>query len=102
MGDWTAVVLIGLATMRLVEFLKEIVPWALQPWTKSFLAMVLGLMGAWLLGARLDWSSPSHLVVLGLGSAGLAALVHELQAVLSLLGDTFKVTVITRAAARRR
>ena len=99
MNDWLALILVGLGTMRVIETLKELIPWPLQPWTKGALAMGRGMGGVALLGNDLGGG---RLVVFGLGSAGLASLTHELRSMLALLGDTFKVQVIQRAAARRR
>lgn len=102
MNDWLALILIGLGTMRMVETLKEIFPWPLQPWWKGMLPILLALTGTWLLADGQGWDSPSEWIVFGLGSAGLASVAHELRSTLSLLGDTYKVQVIQRAAARRR
>lgn len=92
-------VLAGLGTMKLVEIVKEMVPWPLQPWTKSALSILLGLTGAWLLAGKQD---ASRLVGLGLGSAGLASMAHEVRGTLSVTGDWFKQQVILRAGTRRR
>jgi hypothetical protein len=99
MNDWLALFLVALATARLIETLKELIPWPLQPWTKGALAMALGLTGAWLLDV--GGTTGQH-VGFGLGSAGLASLLHEVRSTLALVGDTMKVSVIQRAAARRR
>ena len=99
MNDWLILFLVALGTMRVIETLKELVPWTFQPWTKGALAMTLGLTGAFWLGA--GQGAAQH-VVFGLGSGGLASLVHEVRSSLSLWGDTCKVQVISKAASRRR
>lgn len=102
MNDWLALLLISLAAMRVIETLKELIPWPLQPWTKGVLAMLLGLTGTWLLADGQDWERLSEWIVFGLGAGGLASILHEVRSVLMLLGDTFKVEVIAKASGRRR
>jgi len=95
MNDWLVLVLVALGTARVIETLKELIPWTLQPWTKGALAMALG-MGAC---ALLETEQP---VVFGLGAAGLASLLHEVRSTLQARGDTYRIEVISRATGRRR
>lgn len=102
MNDWLGLLLIALGATRVIETLKELIPWTLQPWTKGVLAMGLGLIGTWLLADGQGWDSPSEWIVIGLGAGGLASILHEMRSVLMLLGDTYKVEVIQKASGRRR
>jgi hypothetical protein len=94
---WLVLLAASLGTMKVVDFLKEIMPWPLQPWTKSFLSVLVagGLMVSFAHGI-------SQIVLLTLGAAGLAALAHELTDFLWLGTDFLKQQVILRGTTRRR
>lgn len=92
---WTALA-VGLGTARLVETIKETLPFVPAPSHKSaFASVVAGAAGAILSSG--DWRERT---LAALAACGSAMLVHELQAVLSLTGDKAKVTVIQGSSFR--
>ena len=95
--NWSVVILAALATMRLTEFLKEVIPWPLQPWTKSGISLVIaGALCALHSSGGSDWTLAS------LGAAGLAAVLHDVRSVLSMKSDDLKQTIMVRYANKRR
>ena len=94
MTAWKAI-LVGLGVMRLLETIKEIVPWPMQPFFKSILATVIGAaLSVWLSDDLKDR------VLITLGAAGTSALSHEVRDYLSVSGDRAKLDVMIRSARR--
>lgn len=90
------VVFAGLATMRIVQLVKEVIPFPLQPWTKSILSVLVPLaLCVWLN----DGYARTALIVLG--AAGVSSLCHEVRDFLSSYGDQAKLGVIMRGSQRR-
>lgn len=92
--------LVALAAFVSVEFAKavlDVFDQALHGWVK--LACVLVVAGG---AAALLEGDVADAVVLGLGGAGLAAVVHKAHRLLSVLGDAQVVGVMTRTTASRR
>jgi hypothetical protein len=89
--------LVALGAMKLTELAKEALPWTLQGWAKSVLSLAVAAALAPL--AVDGWGD---VVLVAVGGAGLAALLHELRSALSLAGDYFKQVVILRSSGRRR
>lgn len=79
--------------MKGTELAKELIPFSVAAWTKSLasglLCLVLGLL-----------TGQEALVIVG--AWGLSSLVHELQAVLAVISDHFKMQILLRGASRRR
>jgi hypothetical protein len=96
-NPWLVAFLTGLGAMKTTQMLKEATPWPLQPWTKSFVSMVLAIGGCALAGIR-----GADLLWFGIGTAGWSALAHEVRDVLSVAGDNLKVNVLTRTAGTGR
>lgn len=99
MNNWLAALLVGLGTMQTVELIKTFVPWPLQAWVKMAVTSLVALGGGILLN---DGWGAEQTVVFGLGSAGLACLLHEVVSLLSLASDNYKQQVILRYGNRRR
>jgi|SRR5882724_5715379 len=97
MNLWLVLIAAGLGAMKVTELLKEAVPWPLQPWTKSALSILLAFGGCAASGV-----TGERLATLSLGSAGLAALAHEVAGVLGMASDWFKQQIILRSTTRRR
>lgn len=97
MNPWLVLVAAGLGAMKTTELIKEMVPWPLQPWTKSALSILLAFGGCAIAGV-----TGERLAMLSLGSAGLAAVAHEVAGVLGMTSDWFKQQIILRAGTRRR
>ena len=92
---WLAIV--ALATVKLIETAKEIVPWPIRPWPKTVASIVIPIaLSAWLC------DDVRSTILQGLGAAGLALVLHEVRATVSYIGDRAKVDVITQARARSR
>jgi hypothetical protein len=96
MNWWAVLVLAALGAMKLTDFVKEIIPWPLQPWTRTLVSLVWATVLCALL------SSGKPLVLLITGSAGLASLLHEIVSVLSMKSDDLKQTIMVRAVTARR
>lgn len=87
-------VAIGIGTMKLVELIKEVVPWSLQPWTKSVSTIVIAGTAV---GIRRGRKAPvMGSVITTLAAAGVAALAHQTQRYLLMKGDEAKVAVMVR------
>lgn len=97
MNWWMVLMLVGLGAMKLTDFLKEIIPWPLQPWTRSLVCLVM----ASALSA-LHSAAGRDRILLTLGSAGLASLLHEITSALSMKSDDLKQTIMVRAVTARR
>lgn len=97
MSPWLLLVVVGFGTMKIVQTVKEILPWVLRPWTLSLvsIATATALCAGFSNGPR--WT-----LTIGLGAAGVAALVHEVRDVLSAQGDVSKSTVILRSTTGRQ
>lgn len=97
MNPWLVLVLSSLVSMKVVDFIKEITPWPLQPWVRSALAVGAAAVPCALLST--GWKQPA---VLAVAAAGLAAIAHEVQDVLSVRGDEGKQGVMLRAGSVQR
>lgn len=86
-------ILISLAAMKATEFLKELIPFPLDQWMKSVLALVFAILFGLIVEAEV-------LVIAG-GWAG-SALAHEIRAVLSMISDDKKQQIMLRAAVPKR
>jgi len=80
-----------------VQFVKALLRVRLSPWQK-----LLGAAAAALGGAALVQHRDIHaLVLLGVGAAGLAILIHRGARLLSLLGDwTIRLILLSRTKVR--
>lgn len=86
-------ILISLAAMKATEFLKELIPFPIDPWMKSVLSLVFAVLFGLVVEAE-------ALVIAG--AWGGAALAHEIRAVLSMISDDKKQQIMLRAPAPRR
>ena len=86
-------ILIALAAMKGTEFIKELIPFPVQAWTKS--AVTLGL--AVIIGAL----AGTEWLVIG-GAWGLASVAHEIRACLSMISDDKKQQIFLRSTVGRR
>lgn len=86
-------ILISLAAMKATEFIRELIPFPLDAWLKCLVAGGFAALGGFLTGQR-------PLVVAG--AWGLSGVLHELQAVLSMISDNYKQEIMLRAATRGR
>lgn len=94
---WLWLVLISLAVLRIVETMKEIVPWPMSGRGKSVLSIIIGIaLSAWLN------DDVKTTVLLGLGATGLSMIFHETRATLSYIGDRARLDVIRAGAERSR
>jgi len=85
-------VLIGLGAMKVVDLIKQAVPWPLQPWTKSVLSVIAVALTCGFLVHPL-----SRGVVVAMGAAGFSALFHEVISWVGALRDDRRQTVRFRA-----
>lgn len=92
----TAVAL-ALGVAKLVQFIKEALPWPVEAWVKSFLTFVLAGLGALAFA-----EDPQEWLLIAGAASGLAGLVHAVWRALQLAGDKFKTDVIVRTAGRIR
>lgn len=86
-------VLVALAAMKATEFIKELIPFPVDPWVKSVISLGLTVVFGLVAGTE-------ALVIAG--AWGLAALGHEIRACLSMISDDKKQQIILRNAQRRR
>jgi hypothetical protein len=86
-------ILIALVAAKATEYAKELLPWATTAWTKSAFSLLVSVVVGTLAG--------TEVLVIG-GAWGLSALVHELQGVLAMISDYFKLQILLRGASRRR
>lgn len=93
-----AVLIAGLGAMKITELTKEMLPWPMQPWTKSFISILM----AGVLVALVEQDNNQQGVLMMFGAAGVAGLSHEIADMLSLATDFLKQQVILRSAGRRR
>jgi hypothetical protein len=97
MNPWLVMVLAGLGAMKLTNLVKEIIPWPLQPWTRSVVSLV------WATALSVGFSDSFRQgLLMAFGSTGLAAIVHEVTSTLSMKSDDLKQTIMMRAVNRRR
>lgn len=86
----------ALATARVVETVKEIIPVIPDPWAKSLFASAVGVGAAYIAGDR----DVRTVAASGLAAAGLAAVVHDVQAALSASADN-NITEVMQRVPRR-
>lgn len=86
----------ALATARVVETVKEIIPVIPDPWAKSVFASAVGVGAAYIAGDR----DVRTVAATGLAAAGLAAVVHDAQAALSSIADNNITEVLQRVPRR--
>jgi hypothetical protein len=91
------VAVVALATLRVVETVKEAVPAIPPPWQKSLFAAAVG-SGLTLLSP--EDRRPETVALTGLAAAGLAAVVHDVQAALSSFADNNITEVLQRMPRR--
>lgn len=96
MSLWLVLLASGLGAMKVVDLVKEIIPWPLQPWSKSVCSMAAA---GTMVYSFVD--SGERFALLMFGAAGLAAVLHELTDALWLTSDFLKQQVILRGARRR-
>lgn len=92
----TRVVIAALVTARAVELVKEALPVIPPPWAKSTLASAVGAGAAYIAGER----DVRTVAATGLAAAGLAAVVHDVQAALSASADS-NITEVMQRVPRR-
>jgi hypothetical protein len=93
--------LIGLGSMKLLELYKEImnrIGWYQPMWCRSFLLLVCAMVLTFaLVGAPVR----AH-VLIGIGAAGVAMLLHAVDAVLRTYRDNVASEVLSRERTRNR
>ena len=92
----TRVAVVALATARVVETAKEVLPSIPPPWVKSTFAMAVGAGAAYIAGER----RPETVAATGLAAAGLAAVVHDVQVAASSFADS-NITKVLQQVPRR-
>lgn len=92
----TRVAVAALVTARVVETVKEVLPLIPPPWAKSTFAAAVGASAAYIAGER----QPETVALTGLAAAGLAAVVHDVQAALSASADN-NITEVMQRVPRR-
>jgi hypothetical protein len=88
-------VVIALATMRVTDITKEVLPVIPPPWAKSLFAAVMA-GGLTALESR-QWK---RAVVDSLASAGAASLLHDVQTALMMFSDSHRQAILMRARPR--
>jgi hypothetical protein len=78
--------------MKVVDLIKQAIPWSLQPWYKSFLSIAAVALTCGFLVHPL-----SRGVVVAMGAAGFSALFHEVTSWVGALRDDHRQTVRFRA-----
>lgn len=96
MNWWMVLMLTGFGAMKLTDLLKQAIPWPLQTWTQSLVSILTALVLCAL------FSGGKALVLLTIGSAGLASLLHEIASALSTKSDDLKQTIMLRPVMNRR
>jgi len=97
-NDALGLTALAFVIVKVVDLVKQGVPWGLPGWQKSTLSVVLGACGGiWLLGGRDG-------LLGGLAAAGGASFLHEIMGLLSMRSDDLVQTIMSRAdpAARMR
>ena len=91
--------------MKLVQWAKELLPWQMKAWYKSFMSLAIAAILAIIVGAN-GWAGVSNnwteVMVLTLSAAGIAALLNEVRRSLSALGDYLRLQVRLKAIPIRR
>lgn len=87
------VLLSALATLVLLELAKNVVPWQIQSWFKTALAIAVAVATVLILEHRISIRGS----VEGLAAAGASCLLNEVRSVLSMLSDNIKVEVISKS-----
>lgn len=87
-------ILIGVGVARVVEILKETAPFVFPAWAKSILATGMCFGATYLSG--------DDMLLVGLGSSGVAYLAHEVRSALFMIGDEKKIRIIQMAQQRVR
>lgn len=90
-------IVIAFATTRVIDTVKEISPLIPPPWAKSVAAIVVG--------AGLSALSPQDhdirtVALTGIGAAGLAGALHDLQDMCTSIGDNNRTEVLARLPRR--
>jgi hypothetical protein len=90
-------VALALGIVKIIQLIKEILPWPVEAWVKS--ALTLALAG---LGALPFVAGPGQWVLVTGGAAGLAGLIHQVTRFVTFAGDRAKTDVIVRTMGRVR
>jgi hypothetical protein len=99
MDPWMLIVAAGLGAMKMTDLVKQVIPWPLQPWTMSLASLVTASVLCVLLSKG---QGAQETILLTMGSAGLASLLHELASALSTKSDDLKQTIMLRPVMNRR
>ena len=92
----TRVAVAALATVRVVETVKEIIPLIPPPPAKSLFACAVGAGVVYIAGER----DLRTVAASGVAAAGLAAVIHDLQHTAVTIADNNITEVLTRVPRR--
>jgi hypothetical protein len=90
-------VALAFGIVKVIQLIKEILPWPVEAWVKS--TLTLAFAG---LGALPFVSGPGQWVLVAGGAAGLAGLIHQVTRLVTFVGDKAKTDVIVRTTGRVR
>lgn len=85
-------IIIGFATLKIVDAIRHMVPWSLANTTKDVIVIVLSLIVAIIFVPTFKTA-----VFVGLGAGGIASMLHKLHNLMELSGDSIKVEVLEKA-----
>lgn len=90
-------VIIGFAVLKLVDLIRHAMPWSLATVTKDAIVIILAVSLA-----LLFMPAGKDTIIVGLGAAGFASLIHKCHNMLVLYTDSKKLENIGKTSLPRR